>query len=166
MAEQQQLAKNGGRSAPTEPGFNQTKRRWARGFLWATSALLVFDKPLLSLLTSSCAVYTMHGGTWLSHKNMKWMSASIISFVVSLYALTMRTESHFVDEERAYELKATLMIKHRAAELLWGGVLLLVLCLTIKERIDGAVGATADVVGRMSQIGKGNDGGKGKIKSG
>eukprot|EP00578_Thalassiosira_sp_NH16_P027576 CAMPEP_0181099282 /NCGR_PEP_ID=MMETSP1071-20121207/12577_1 /TAXON_ID=35127 /ORGANISM="Thalassiosira sp., Strain NH16" /LENGTH=110 /DNA_ID=CAMNT_0023181935 /DNA_START=298 /DNA_END=630 /DNA_ORIENTATION=+ len=103
----------------------------------------------------------MHGGTWLSHKNAKWMTASIISFVISLYAVTMRTESYFVDEERAYELKATLDMKHRVAELLWGGVLLLLLCLTVKERIDGAVEGTRDVVGRISQNfanGKGGDG--------
>jgi hypothetical protein len=143
-----------------QPGFNQTKRRWARGFLWATAALLIFDKCLLSLLTSACAVYTMHGGKLLSQKNMKWMSASIISFVVSLYAVTMQTESYFVDEERAYELKASLSIKHRVAELIWGGTLLLLLCLTIKEQIDGAVEATK---GMISQVG-GND--NAKIKSG
>lgn len=107
----------------------------------------------------------MHGGKWLSHKNVKLMSASIISFVISLYALTMRTESFFVDEDRAYELKATLNIKHRAAELIWGGILLLLLCLTIKEQIDGAVGATRDVAGRISQIGNSSNGG-GKIKAG
>jgi len=43
-------------------GFNQTKRRWARAFLSATAFLLIFDKPVVSLITSSCAVYTMHGG--------------------------------------------------------------------------------------------------------
>lgn len=91
---------------------------------------------------------------------MKWMSASIISFVVSLYAVTMQTESYFVDEERAYELKASLSIKHRVAELIWGGTLLLLLCLTIKEQIDGAVEATK---GMISQVG-GND--NAKIKSG
>jgi len=151
--------------ADQQPGFNKVKRQWARGFLWTTAAFLIFDKPLLSLFTSACAVYTMHGSKWLSHKNIKWMSASIISFVISLYALTMRVESVFVDEDRAYELKATLMIKHRAAELIWGGILLLVLCLTIKEQIDGAVDATRKSVDRISQIG-GSMNGKSKIKSG
>eukprot|EP00578_Thalassiosira_sp_NH16_P014872 CAMPEP_0181106020 /NCGR_PEP_ID=MMETSP1071-20121207/16302_1 /TAXON_ID=35127 /ORGANISM="Thalassiosira sp., Strain NH16" /LENGTH=171 /DNA_ID=CAMNT_0023189385 /DNA_START=124 /DNA_END=639 /DNA_ORIENTATION=+ len=170
MAEQKQLSSKGSSPAPAagQPGFNQTKRRWARGFLWATALLLVIDRPLPSLLTSACAVYTMHGGTWLSHKNAKWMTASIISFVISLYAVTMRTESYFVDEERAYELKATLDMKHRVAELLWGGVLLLLLCLTVKERIDGAVEGTRDVVGRISQNlanGKGGDGLTTKNKS-
>ncbi|KAL7539228.1 hypothetical protein ACHAXR_009104 [Thalassiosira sp. AJA248-18] len=137
MALQPKIAAINGSTTPG--GFNKAKRQWARGFLWVTSALLIFDKPLLSLLTSSGAVYSMHGGTWLSHKNAKWMGASIISFLVSLYAFTLRTESIFVDEERAYELKATLNIKHRAAEILWGGGLLLVLGLTIKERIDNVI---------------------------
>jgi len=134
----------------TEPpvGFNKTKRQWARAFLWITSLLLILDRPLLSLLTSSCAVYTMHGGKWLSQKNMKWMSASIISFLVSLYSLALWTESKFVDEERAYELKTTLSMKHRVAEIVWGGVLILVLALTIKERIDVAVDKTSQVIER------------------
>lgn len=152
--------------SPTDPGFNRTKRQWARGLLWVTSALLIFDKPLLSLLASATAVYVMHGGKWLSHKNIKWMGASIISFVISLYALTLRTESNFVDEEKAYELKATLNVKHRAVEIIWGGVLLLVLCLTIKEQIDVAVVATSEAVGRISQNLSNDGDGKGKIKSG
>ena len=129
-----------------QPGFNRTKRQWARAFLWITSLLLLFDKPLLSLLTSSCAVYTMHGGTWFSHKNMKWMSASIISFCISLYALALCVESDFVDENRAYELKTLLEIKHRAAEIIWGGLLLLFLGLTVKEKIDCVVESTSDMV--------------------
>eukprot|EP00580_Thalassiosira_gravida_P001459 CAMPEP_0201602984 /NCGR_PEP_ID=MMETSP0492-20130828/3568_1 /ASSEMBLY_ACC=CAM_ASM_000837 /TAXON_ID=420259 /ORGANISM="Thalassiosira gravida, Strain GMp14c1" /LENGTH=91 /DNA_ID=CAMNT_0048066663 /DNA_START=637 /DNA_END=912 /DNA_ORIENTATION=+ len=79
---------------------------------------------------------------------MKWMSASIISFLVSLYSLALWTESEFVDEERAYELKTTLSMKHRVAEIVWGGVLLLVLALTIKERIDVAVDKTSKVIER------------------
>ena len=81
----------------------------------------------------------MHGGTWFSHKNFKWMSALIISFCISLYSLTLSAESDFVDEERAYELKAVLVLemKHPAAEMIWGGILLLCLGLTVKERIDG-----------------------------
>ena len=94
------------------------------------------------------------------------MGASIISFLVSLYALALRTESNFVDEEKAYELKATLNIKHRAAEILWGGILLLVLGLTIKERIDSAIGATSDGMERISNSLSKNDNGKAKIKSG
>lgn len=127
-------------------GFNQTKRHWARGFLWATSTLLIFDKPLLSLATSSCAVYIMHGGKWLSHKNAKWMGASIISFCVSLYALALRVESDFVDEDRAYELKATLSIKHRVAEIIWGGFLFLCLVITVKEHVDKAIDRTSIIV--------------------
>lgn len=134
----------------TPPGFNKTKRQWARGFLWITSLLLIFDKPLFSVLTSASAVYTMHGGTWLSQKNAKWMGASIMSFVVSLYALTLKTQSNFVDEDRAYELKATLSMKHRAAEILWGGMLLLFLGLTIKEQIDSAIDVTSKTVDSFS----------------
>mmetsp|Transcript_45736 Transcript_45736/g.97246 ORF Transcript_45736/g.97246 Transcript_45736/m.97246 type:complete len:168 (+) Transcript_45736:242-745(+) len=154
-------------------GFNRAKRRWARGFLWATSALLLLDKPLLSLSTSACAVYAMHGGKWLSHKNFKWMSASVISFAVSLYAVAMWTESEFVDEDRAYELKATLAMKHRAAEIVWGGMLLMALCLTIKEKIDRAatataeaVAATAEAVEKVSRALAEDGNGKAKIKSG
>lgn len=87
------MTREGDKGAAPPPGFNRTKRHWARGFLWLTSGLLVLDRPLLSLLSSSAAVYSMHGGTWLSHKNMKWMGASVISFLVSLYALALRTES-------------------------------------------------------------------------
>ena len=132
-------------------GFNQTKRHFARAFLWATSVLLILDKPLLSLATSSCAVYTMHGGKWLSHKNMKWMGASIISFCVSLYALALRVESDFVDEDRAYELKATLSIKHRVAEIIWGGLLFLCLVITVKEHVDKAIDRTSIVVDDISK---------------
>ena len=146
-------------------GFNRTKRQWARGFLWATSALLIFDKPLMSLLTSSCAVYTMHGGTWLSHKNIKWMGASIISFLISLYSLTLRTESYFVDEEKAYELKAMLDIKHRRAEVMWGVVLLMLLAITIKEKIETAVVVTRDAVEKISSDLSNKNSGTSKIKS-
>ena len=146
-------------STPQEAGgFNQTKRHWARAFLWATSVLLILDKPLLSLATSSCAVYTMHGGKWLSQKNMKWMGASIISFCVSLYALALRVESDFVDEERAYELKATLSIKHRIAEIIWGGLLFLCLVITVKEQVDKAIDRTSNVVNDLSKaVSKGSD---------
>ncbi|KAL3772000.1 hypothetical protein ACHAWO_008172 [Cyclotella atomus] len=145
-------------SAPQDAsGFNQTKRHWARGFLWATSILLIFDKPLFSLATSSCAVYVMHGGKWLSQKNMKWMAASIVSFCVSLYALALRVESDFVDEERAYELKATLSIKHRIAEIIWGGLLFLCLVITVKEHVDKAIEKTSMVVDDLSKsLGKEN----------
>lgn len=132
-------------------GFNQTKRRWARGFLWATSALLIFDKPFFSLVTSSCAVYTMHGSKRLSHKNIKWMGASIVSFCVSLYALAMGVESNFVDEDRAYELKTTLSIKHRVAEIIWGGLLLLCLVITVKEKVDKAIDVTTSAVDDLSK---------------
>lgn len=142
---------NGTSGGQTPPGYNKTKRKWARGFLWATSLLLLFDYPLLSLGTSASAVYTMHGGAILSHKNFKWSSASAISFLVSLYALTLRTESRFVDEDRAYELKATLNLKHRAAEIIWGGILLLLLGLTVKEQIDSAVNSISS---SMSADGK------------
>lgn len=146
-------------STPQEAsGFNQTKRHWARAFLWATSVLLILDKPLLSLATSSCAVYTMHGGKWLSQKNMKWMGASIVSFCVSLYALALRVESDFVDEERAYELKATLSIKHRIAEIIWGGLLFLCLVITVKEQVDKAIDRTSNVVNDLSKaVSKGSD---------
>mmetsp|Transcript_35791 Transcript_35791/g.61030 ORF Transcript_35791/g.61030 Transcript_35791/m.61030 type:complete len:158 (-) Transcript_35791:1007-1480(-) len=147
-------------------GFNRTKRQWARGFLWATSGLLIFDKPFMSLVTSACAVYTMHGGTWLSHKNLKWMGASIISFLISLYSLTLRTESYFVDEEKAYELKTMLDIKHRHAEIMWGVVLLLLLALTIKEKIETAVVVTRDTVAKLSSDISNSDSGAAKIKSG
>lgn len=145
--------------APEEAsGFNQTKRHWARVFLWATSILLLFDKPLLSLATSSCAVYIMHGGKWLSQKNMKWMGASIISFCVSLYALALCVESDFVDEDRAYELKATLSIKHRIVEIIWGGLLFLCLVITVKEHVDKAIDRTSVVVNDLSNaVTKGND---------
>ena len=132
-------------------GFNQTKRHWARGFLWVTSVLLIFDKPFFSLVTSSCAVYTMHGGKWLSHKNMKWMGASVVSFCVSLYALAMGVESNFVDEDRAYELKTTLSIKHRVAEIIWGGLLLLCLVITVKEHVDKAIDVTTSAVDDLSK---------------
>lgn len=145
------------------PGFNKTKRQWARGFLWLTSALLLFDKPLFSLLTSSCAVFTMHGGAWLSQKNIKWMTASIISFLTSLYALATRIQSDLVDEERAYELSAILGARHRVAEIMWGGTLLLLLCLTIKERIDSAVGVTSDAIEKCRSALSDDDGGK-KLK--
>ena len=83
-------------------------------------------------------------------QNFKWSSASAISFLVSLYALTLRTESRFVDEDRAYELKATLNLKHRAAEIIWGGVLLLFLGLTVKEQIDNAIDQTTSAVNSIS----------------
>ena len=150
-------------ATPPAPGFNRTKRRWARGFLWLTAALLVLDHPLFSLASSSCAVYTMHGGTWLSHKNIKWMGASIVSFLVSLYALALRTESDFVDDEKAYELKATLNAKHRMVEIVWGGMLLLLLMLTVKEQIDVALGVTAGVVERVSASFAHNNNGKTQI---
>mmetsp|Transcript_28062 Transcript_28062/g.41886 ORF Transcript_28062/g.41886 Transcript_28062/m.41886 type:complete len:158 (-) Transcript_28062:2720-3193(-) len=130
----------------TPDGFNRTKRKYARLFLWLTSLLLLTSHPLLSLVTSTCAVYTMHGGTWFSHKNFKWMTASIISFCISLYSLTLSVESNFVDEERAYELKAVLEMKHRAAEMIWGGILLLCLGLTVKEQIDGVVARSGSMV--------------------
>ena len=123
----------------TPAGYNRTKRQYARLLLWLTSFLLLFSHPFPSLLTSSLAVYTMHGGTWFSHKNLKWMTASVISFCVSLYSAVLSMESEFVDESRAYELKTRLEIRHRAAELIWGGILLLCLGLTVKEQIDGVV---------------------------
>eukprot|EP00571_Detonula_confervacea_P002711 CAMPEP_0172326170 /NCGR_PEP_ID=MMETSP1058-20130122/55760_1 /TAXON_ID=83371 /ORGANISM="Detonula confervacea, Strain CCMP 353" /LENGTH=175 /DNA_ID=CAMNT_0013042887 /DNA_START=162 /DNA_END=689 /DNA_ORIENTATION=- len=147
-------------------GFNRTKRQWARGFLWITSLLLIFDKPIFSLLSSSCAVYTMHGGAWLSHKNIKWMGASIISFLISLYALALRINSDFVNEEKAYELKTMLDIKHRVAEIVWGGLLLLMLGLTVKERIDNAIDVTSDVMGSISNTLSTKKKDKAKMKSG
>jgi hypothetical protein len=138
-------------SSQDASGFNQTKRHWARAFLWITSVLLIFDMPLLSLITSSSAVYTMHGGKWLSHKNFKWMGASIVSFCVSLYALALRVESDFVDEERAYELKTTLNVKHRIAEIIWGGLLFLCLIITVKEHVDKAIEATTTAVDDLSK---------------
>ena len=51
-----------------------------------------------------------------------------------------------MDENRAYELKTLLEIKHRAAEIIWGGLLLLFLGLTVKERIDCAIESTSDMV--------------------
>jgi hypothetical protein len=138
-------------SSQDASGFNQTKRHWARAFLWITSVLLIIDMPLLSLITSSSAVYTMHGGKWLSHKNFKWMGASIVSFCVSLYALALRVESDFVDEERAYELKTTLNVKHRIAEIIWGGLLFLCLIITVKEHVDKAIEATTTAVDDLSK---------------
>lgn len=89
----------------------------------------------------------MHGGTYFSHKNIKWMSASLISFCISLYSLTLVTvESSYVDEDKAYELKALLSVKHRVVEMLWGGILLLCLVLTIKEQIDEVVDKTGGIV--------------------
>mmetsp|Transcript_13979 Transcript_13979/g.32110 ORF Transcript_13979/g.32110 Transcript_13979/m.32110 type:complete len:80 (-) Transcript_13979:935-1174(-) len=44
---------NGSSGGRTPPGYNQTKRQWARGFLWVTAILLLFDRPLLSLGTVS-----------------------------------------------------------------------------------------------------------------
>lgn len=95
------------------------------------------------------------------------MGASIISFCISLYALALQVQSNFVDEERAYELKTLLDIKHRVAEILWGGMLLLCLGLTIKERIDSAIDATSDVVGHISNtLSKNKNEKEAKIKSG
>jgi hypothetical protein len=143
--------KGGGQGQPPS-GYNRTKRQYARFFLWLTSPLLIFDHPFLSLLTSVAAVYTMHGGTWFSHKNIKWMTASIISFCISLYSLALCVESNYVDEERAYELKTLLEIKHRAVEIIWGGILLLCLGLTMKERIEGVVESTGELVESVSDV--------------
>jgi hypothetical protein len=122
--------KGGGPSSSS--GYNRTKRHHARLFLWLTSPLLLFDHPFLALLSSSLAIYTMHGGTWLSHKNIKWMSVSFISFCISLYSLTLGVTSNYVDEDRAYELKTKLEIKPRTVEIIWGGILVLCLSLTMK----------------------------------
>jgi len=124
------------------------------------SHLFCTDTHNYENMKSASAVYTMHGGTILSHKNFKWSCASAISFLVSLYALTLRTESKFVDGERAYELKATLNLKHRAAEIIWGGILLLFLGLTVKEKIDNAIESTASAVKNISS----SMGGSGKQK--
>jgi len=40
--------------------------------------------------------------------------------------------SNYVDEDRAYELKTKLEIKHRTVEIIWGGILVLCLSLTMK----------------------------------
>uniref|UniRef100_A0A7S2UH73 Uncharacterized protein n=1 Tax=Attheya septentrionalis TaxID=420275 RepID=A0A7S2UH73_9STRA len=120
----------------TPPGFNRVKRHWTRGFLWITMILLIIDYPLCSSVSSAVAVFTMHGGTWLSIKNSKWMGASIVSFVVSLYALYMRQAAAFVDEDRAYELKMEMWIKHRGLEIVWGGILGLFLTLSVKQAME------------------------------
>ena len=64
---------------------------------------------------------------------------------------------------KAYELKATLNAKHRMVEIVWGGMLLLLLMLTAKEQIDVALGATAGVVGRVSTSFANNNNGKKQI---
>lgn len=120
----------------TPAGYNRTKRHFARAFLWLTSFLLLASRPYLSLPTSVCAVYTMHGGTWFSHKNFKWMSASIISFCVSLYSVALRVKLDVIDEVVAYELKMSLEIRQRLVEITWGGILLLCLVLTMKDSLD------------------------------
>ncbi len=120
----------------TPSGYNRTKRQFARAFLWLTSLLLLTSRPYLSLPTSVCAVYTMHGGTWFSHKNFKWMSASIVSFCVSLYSVALRVKLDTIDENFAYELKMALEVKQRMVEITWGGILLLCLVLTMKSSLD------------------------------
>mmetsp|Transcript_13133 Transcript_13133/g.21582 ORF Transcript_13133/g.21582 Transcript_13133/m.21582 type:complete len:144 (-) Transcript_13133:233-664(-) len=120
----------------TPSGYNRTKRQYARIFLWLTSLLLITSHPFLSLPTSACAVYTMHGGTWFSHKNFKWMSASILSFCISLYSLALRVKSDTIDEGFAYELKVSLEVRQRTVEITWGGILLLCLVLTVKNSLD------------------------------
>ncbi len=120
----------------TPAGYNRTKRQFARAFLWLTSLLLLASRPYLSLPASVCAVYTMHGGTWFSHKNFKWMSASIISFCVSLYSVALRVKVGAIDEVIAYELKMSLEIRQRLVEITWGGILLLCLVLTMKDSLD------------------------------
>jgi len=120
----------------TPSGYNRTKRQYARIFLWLTSLLLITSHPFLSLPTSACAVYTMHGGTWFSHKNFKWMSASILSFCISLYSLALRVKSDTIDGGFAYELKMSLEVRQRTVEITWGGILLLCLVLTVKNSLD------------------------------
>ena len=60
-------------------------------------------------------------------------------------------DSNFVDDDRAYELKTTLSIKHRVAEIIWGGLLLLCLVITVKEHVDKAIDVTTSAVDDLSK---------------
>ena len=64
------------------------------------------------------------------------MSASIISFCVSLYSVALRVKVNAIDEVVAYELKMSLEIRQRLVEITWGGILLLCLVLTMKDSLD------------------------------
>lgn len=64
------------------------------------------------------------------------MSASIISFCVSLYSAALRVKVGAIDEVIAYELKMSLEIRQRLVEITWGGILLLCLVLTMKDSLD------------------------------
>ena len=64
------------------------------------------------------------------------MSASIVSFCVSLYSLALRVKSDTIDEGFAYELKMGLEVRQRIVEITWGGILLLCLVLTVKDSLD------------------------------
>jgi len=64
------------------------------------------------------------------------MSASIISFCVSLYSVALRVKVNAIDEVVAYELKMSLEIRQRLLEITWGGMLLLCLVLTMKSSLD------------------------------
>jgi hypothetical protein len=64
------------------------------------------------------------------------MSASIVSFCVSLYSVALRVKLDAIDENFAYELKMALEVKQRMVEITWGGILLLCLVLTMKSSLD------------------------------
>jgi hypothetical protein len=71
-------------------------------------------------VTAGGSILTLKEGTFFSHKNLKWMILSMISFTASLIAFVMLQGHNVLDEDKAYELKVTLWFTAKFIQLVWG----------------------------------------------
>lgn len=82
-----------------------------------------------ALISSALATISMKQGTTWSIKNIKWLSLSFISFLVSLVSAVLLSSAVLVDEEKAYHFKMQLHFAGLISQKVWGGILALLLAL-------------------------------------
>jgi hypothetical protein len=104
----------------TAPGFNKNRRDFSKFLLVITACCLLMGYHMSCILLSAGSILTLKEGTFFSHKNLKWMILSMISFTASLIAFVMLQGHNVLDEDKAYELKVTLWFTAKFIQLVWG----------------------------------------------
>mmetsp|Transcript_9578 Transcript_9578/g.16710 ORF Transcript_9578/g.16710 Transcript_9578/m.16710 type:complete len:147 (+) Transcript_9578:116-556(+) len=103
----------------TPPGFNKSQRDIARSILWLVFVAIFVGENVLAAFFSATAIVVLKEGTLFSHKNLKWMLLSVISFCASLFAWQMAKGSEAIDENRAYALKMLLWLMAKSIQMGW-----------------------------------------------
>ena len=105
------------------PGMNKHLRDISKVLLGLVVLLLVSNRTwfsFLAMVSSVGAIFHLKEGTFLSTKNIKWMTLSVISFGASLTSFIMLHNRDSINPDKAYLLSSFLWMGAKFVQLGWG----------------------------------------------